>query len=223
MSKERRITNDTIDFFCKEYCVCVRFDISEELEERLKKEIKSKEYKKKFKDELNKTKVKATCETKLGTFRPKKKERKRIFFATSISPSNKHLSEEDLHKCFPIFQKRVDHLRQYGIKEFEATICAMFGFRLKRFKLVGEFVLPVKLSLRPQLAEKLGGSRLEALGITFEESPLGLEKVLLFVDEEEDALFVYMTSSFKTSLEGVVKNAFLHGKKISTLFVEEKQ
>lgn len=215
--------SDIANFFCKDYCVCVRFDIPEESRERLKKEVTSKEYEKKFRDELKKTKVKAICEAKWGTLKKKKEKKEKILLATSLSPSNEYLSEEDLHKCFPILQKRMDHLRQYGMKEFEAMTCARFGFRLKRFKLVGEFVLPVKLSLRPQLVEKLGEPRLEALGIAFEESPLGLENVILIVDEEEDALFVNITSSFKTSLEGVVKNAFLHGKKISNLFVEEKQ
>lgn len=215
--------SDNMDTFCQSYCVCIRFAIPKEAIERVEKEVKSKEYKKKVSNEMKKVKGKGRFEIKWGVPKTKEEDVEKRIFAVSLTSSPEHFSDEVLDKCFPVLQKRMDDLKQYGIKEFEATTCVEFGFRLKRFKPVGELVLPAQLSLRPELSEKLGKSKLSGFEIDFEKSPLGLEGVILNVDEEEDILSITINSSFQTSLEDIIKNAYMHGKRIANLFVEERK
>jgi len=214
------IMSDSANGLCRNYCVCIRFAIPEESKEQLKKKVTVKESKKKLNDEIARTKIKVRCN--LRWMKSKKEKEKRLFVISMVA-SNKHFTDEDFSKCFSILQKRIDFLEQYSIKEFEATTCSRFGFGLKRFKPVGELVLPAKLSLRPQLAEKLGESKVTGFGIDFEESPLGLMGVLLDVREEENILYISLTSRFQTKLENLIKNAYEHGKRISHLFVEERK
>lgn len=208
---------------CQKYCVCVRFVLPKESTKQLKKEITDKVFEKELKKELKKTKAKVDCEIKWMEHSEKKEEKGKSLFALSLIASNEHFGDEEFYKCFPILQKRMDYLKQYGVKDFETTTCSDFNFELKRFKPVGELILPAKLPLRPELVDKLGEPKLSAFGIEFEKSPLGLNAVALSVNREENVLSISLVSAFQTLLENIIENAFIHGKKISNLFVEERK
>lgn len=209
---------------CRQHCFCIRFVIPSKQITRLRKELSSKDYKRAFRNDIKKTKVKVELNLIWGI--PKKgKElisQKRLL-GVELTPKNP-LPYEKLYKVFPEIQERLEKLTQFGVKEFETTVCTTLGFSLKAFKPVGQLSLPADLTLAPELRKKLGEPSLTAFGIEFKNSPLGLEETLIGLDEEEKELVTMLRSGFKSkSLKGIAANVFEHIVQIAKLFVVKKE
>jgi len=209
---------------CHRHCFCFRFIIPSKQRTRLSKELFSEKYKKSFLKEIKKTKVKVDLNLVWGE--PKKgkglEPQKRLLGVTLI-PENS-LPYEDLHKVFPMIQGRLGKLTQYGVKEFETTVCTILGFSLKTFKPVGQLSLPAELPLAPELRKRLGESLLKGFGMEFKNSPLGLEEALVELEEEEGELVITLRSGFKSkSLKRIVANVYEHVIEIAKLFTVKKE
>lgn len=189
----------------------------------LKKEVKSKKYVKELIAEIKGERVAIKPDLMLGTFtKEMKKDLAKRLVAFRLSAINS-VDYEELFKIFPSIQKRVDCLKQYGIKDFEATVCGEFNFSLKVFNTVGQLSLPANLPLKPELAERLGRTTLTGFGISFENSPLGLRKAIIEFEEKGQILSVTLNSSFQSaSMDKIIFNAYRHITDIAKLFVVKK-
>ena len=215
------MTTKIIPISCGWYCFCLQFSVSGELWAKIENMFKNKDYRKRLVAEVQKENPKVTPNFLFFTLKEKnKKEPQRVI---SFRLTAKALMNcEDFSKTFPPIQERVAALGQLGIKDFEATSCGEFNFNLKVFSPVGQFSLPTDLPLNENLTEKLGKTKLVGFAVSFENSPLGLNKVEMEIEDKE-VLSVSLNSSFKSeSLENFVHNAYKHLMEIAKLFVVEK-
>jgi len=201
---------------CRLYCFCLQFSMPQKTWNKIEELFKKKDYREKLVAEVQKENSKVTPEFLFSTL--KGRQRFISFRLTAIA----RISCEDFSKGLLPIQERVVALKQFGIKDFKATVCGEFNFNLKVFSPVGHLSLPADLPLDKSLAEKLGESRLVGFAVSFEDSPLGLNKVEIEI-EEEDILSVLLNSSFKSeSLDNFVYNSYKHLMDIAKLFVVEK-
>lgn len=209
---------------CNWYCFCLRFSASKEKWSMLENELKSKNYKKKFDAEIKEEIAYLKPSLLLGTL--KEERRKKIaqrIVAFRLNASNSVKCEDFLKALFHV-QKRVEDLKRFGIKDFEATVCSEFNFSTKAFSPVGQLSLPADLPLDPDLVKRLGKTKLIGFGISFEDSPLGLNKAMVELEEEEEKLSITLNSSFQSaSMDKIIANSFKHIMDIARLFVVEKK
>ena len=205
---------------CNWYCFCVRFTISKEEWTKLVKEIKSKEYQKSVAEEVKKTGMAVKQSMLWGEF---KKESKMVF-AFRLSTRNS-VDYEAFSGAFSPIQRRFDGLlKQYGIEEFETTACGEFDFSLKAFSPVGQISLPAELPLNPELVNKIGKPTLTGFIVSFKNSPLGLEKASLELEEDKNSFSITAASSFtSTTKDKIVSNAYGHLAEVIRLFVVKKE
>jgi hypothetical protein len=198
----------------------VRFTTSKEEWSKVVKEINSKEYKKSATEEVKKTGIAVKLNVLWGEF---KKERK-MLFAFRLDARNP-VDYEVFSGAFSPIQRRFDGLlKQYGIEEFEATTCGEFNFSLKAFSPVGQISLPAELPLDPELVNKIGRSTLTGFEISFKNSPLGLEKASLELEEDKNNFSITASSSFRSATKDkIVSNAYGHLAEVVRLFVVKKE
>ena len=209
---------------CDTHCFCVRFNIPKKQWLALRKETKKKEYKNKLEREIEKEKIGVSLGLEWGTLKKKKKGKlKDYLFAFRLRAKNS-VDYKEICKAFPSIQKRIEALRQYGVKEFEAMACTEFGFSLNAFKPVGQLPILASLPLTADLTEKLGSPKLTAFGVSFDDSPLGLENAIIDFEEEENNLSITISSSFLSeSMDKLIANAYEHVAEIAKLFVVKKK
>lgn len=210
---------------CNWYCFCMRFVASQKQWSILKKEIKSKEYGKKLFAELEKTNVKVKPQSILGVLKKEPKKKRVDRLVAFRLDTEKPLNSKEFSKALSPIQKRVVALlKEYGVRDFDATACSEFIFNSKVFNPVGQLFLPAHISLNPELTKRLGEAKLTSFGILFENSPLGLRKAAIDLDEETEALSIAVGSSFKSaSVNKIIANAYKHTAEIAKLFVVKKK
>lgn len=209
---------------CNTHCFCIQFSIPKKQWLALQKETKKKEYKNKLVREIEKEKIGVSLYLGWGILKKKRKGKAKDYLFSFRLRAKNSVDYKDIYKAFPPIQKRLSDLRQYGIKEFETMACTEFGFSMDTFKPVGQLPIPASLPLSTELKKKLGNPKLTAFGISFDDSPLGLEKALIDFEEEENNLSVTVSSGFLSeSVERLFENAYEHVAEIAKLFVVKKK
>ena len=58
-----------------------------------------------------------------------------------------------------------------------AKTCIEYGFNRKKFVLIGGFSIPDKINIDKQATRRIGEAMLDTIGIEFNDSPLGLDRI----------------------------------------------
>lgn len=208
------MTKSARESFCSLHCVCFEIPLSKKRAEQLNEELKRTKTERR--NELRKLKLKMKASVALGYT----SKMKTHFHVTLYPIEERGLSDEKFCRPFPILQKTIDILERFS-KKFEGTSCTEFAFDFKRFKTVGELIIPTKFTLRPELTQRLGKPELSGLVISFEKSPIGIDNVKL--ELENGNIMVRVSSNYKlVTINEILTKTFDHSKQIARLFVEEK-
>lgn len=202
--------NEDKELLIDYHCVCIRFTSPKkrkEIIESFKKESRA------IKKELKK--IDLSVYRAIGPFN------KKLMIMARIRPKKEEVNQKHFFQAFPFVQRLVKVTEPFGIKKFDGTSCSMFSFNSKKYKLVGELLLPASITLKPELIDRIGKPKLSGLIISFDESPIGLDTVKIERLNENVSITASTEYKFDT-VENFIMNTYNHSKMVTDLFVEEK-
>jgi hypothetical protein len=128
------------------------------------------------------------------------------------------------YKVYKRWERIIGILRECDFESFSGMICAELRLDADKFRPISGLSFPRKLSLTPELISMLGESKLTGISMGFENSPLGVEDLMII--EENGVLSTRMKMIHKffasTSLEDIVEDAYKHVMEIEKFIVEAK-
>jgi hypothetical protein len=148
------------------------------------------------------------------------KKRLRLFHAAIVTTGGwRPIPVQSRKIAFSIVQDIVDRLA--GKARADGDAMAFFVLDKKRYKLRGDFKLPISFPMAEDAVGRVGNATLRGLELAFDKSPIGLQCVELS-SQEDRVLLSVQTGFYSSSMERVLHRTFSQIREIGTLFVEEK-
>jgi hypothetical protein len=147
-------------------------------------------------------------------------KRRRLFHAAITTIGGwSPIPVRSLRIAFSTVQDIVDRL--VGKARVDGDATAIFVLENRKYKLKGDFKLPISFPMAEDAVARAGNATLRGLALAFEKSPIGVEWVELSCLEDKVLLSV-QTGFYSSSMERVLHRTFSQTREIGTLFVERR-
>ncbi len=120
------------------------------------------------------------------------------------------------------FIKQLVNLLSFTNKKCRIQVCSRFNIPKEKYRLGGGLVLPRKLDFGSDQFVSIGTPSMSGIGLTFEDSPIGLYSVDI---EDEPKNYTLRTSlKYKSvSTPNLLADALMHSISTADLFIEENK
>jgi len=133
------------------------------------------------------------------------------------------ITYSDLDSYLKQFQSIILTVKKMKIEEILSASCVTFVFSLSKYNFVGGVSLPWRMTLPPQVTEKVGEPLLSAMTLDLEKSPLGIDRVRMKASEKDLYIDIRtMYGRMRTEDLSFVQSLD-RAKEVVMLFVEQRR
>jgi len=155
-----------------------------------------------------------------------KPEQNRVLFRFEATPKpggSGSIGIRALEECLKEKEIKVffNIIRETWVKPLHATVCAEHEYEAGSFRFTGGLVLPTQLPLPADLGTKLGVSELDGISIRFKQSIIGLEDILLSLENDKTIVVASKASYEISDPVEMLKKGYELSNRIANLLVEK--